>query len=69
MKLFDHLPDSLKHLFDATSIITLLGTLASVLPAVATVLTIMWTSIRIYETRTVQRLLGRDATGSAQQEP
>lgn len=59
MRPFDHLPDGLKHLFDATSVITLLGALASMLPAVATILTILWTTIRIYETETVQRLVKR----------
>lgn len=29
------------------------------LPAVAAILTILWTAIRIYETDTVQRLLGK----------
>lgn len=42
---------------DLLSIATLLGSLASLLPAVAAILTIIWTGIRIYETDTVQRLL------------
>jgi hypothetical protein len=37
----------------------LLGSLISVLPALASVLTIVWTAIRIYETPTVQALLHR----------
>lgn len=56
---FDRLTDGTKHLIDAASIATLLGSLAQLLPAVASVLTIIWTAIRIYETATVQRLLGR----------
>lgn len=56
---FDRLTDNAKHLIDAASIATLLGSLVQVLPAVASVLTIIWTVIRIYETATVQRLLGR----------
>lgn len=60
MKLsFDTLPEGLKHALDATSVIALLGSLISVLPAVASVLTIVWTMIRIYETPTVQALLHR----------
>ena len=35
-------------------------TLAQYLPAIAAVLTIIWTAIRIYETNTVQRWLGKD---------
>jgi hypothetical protein len=57
--IFDLLPDGLKHALDAVSIIALLGSLISVLPAVASLLTIVWTVIRIYETETVQRALGR----------
>lgn len=56
---FTDLPDGLKHVLDATSIVALLGSLISVLPAVASVLTIVWTCIRIWETATVQALLGR----------
>lgn len=56
---FTDLPDGLKHVLDATSIVALLGSLISVLPAVASVLTIVWTCIRIWETATVQALIGR----------
>lgn len=38
-----------------------LGAIASWLPAVSTVLTIIWVCIRIYETKTVQRWLHRGA--------
>ena len=55
----DHLPDGIKHLFDALSVTALLGSLISVLPAVASVLTILWTAIRIYETDTVQAFINR----------
>lgn len=58
-ELFDNMPEGLKHLLDATSLIALLGSLISVLPAVASLLTIVWTCIRIYETATVQTMLGR----------
>jgi hypothetical protein len=37
-----------------------LGTLAEFLPAAAALFTVVWTGIRIYETRTVQELLGKD---------
>jgi hypothetical protein len=44
---------------DAVSIVTVVGTLAEVLPAVAALFTIIWTALRIYETETVQKLLGK----------
>jgi hypothetical protein len=58
---WDHLPEGLKHIVDALSIATLLGSLVSMLPAVASLLTIIWTALRIYETPTVQKMLGRKA--------
>lgn len=57
--LWDHLPEGIKQALDALSIVTLLGSLISMLPAVASMLTIVWTAIRIFETQTVQQLLGR----------
>ena len=44
---------------DAVSIVTVVGTLADVLPAIAALFTIIWTALRIYETDTVQKLLGK----------
>ena len=46
--------ETIKHVVDALSILTVLGTLADMLPSVAAVFTIVWTSIRIWETNTVQ---------------
>ena len=46
--------EATKHAVDAISVATVIGTLAEVLPAVAALFTIIWTSFRIYETRTVQ---------------
>ncbi len=57
--LWEHVPDGMKHAVDALSLVTLLGSLVSMLPAIASLLTIIWTGIRIYESATVQRLLGR----------
>ena len=56
---FHDLPEGVKAAGDLLSVATLLGSLASILPSVAAILTIIWTLIRIYETDTVQRLLGR----------
>lgn len=45
---------------DAISLVTVVGTLAEVLPAIAALLTIVWTGFRIYETETVQGWLGKN---------
>jgi len=57
---FNHLDEATKHIVDALSVATVLGTLIDMLPSVAALFTIVWTAIRIYETKTVQGLLGRD---------
>jgi len=44
---------------DVLSVTTVAGTLVGMLPSVAAIFTIIWTGIRIYETETVQRILGR----------
>ena len=56
---FHDLPEGVKAAGDVLSIATLLGSFASLLPHVATALTVIWMLIRIYETDTVQRLLKR----------
>ncbi len=55
----EHLTDATKHLIDTASIATAVGTLMQLLPAIAALFTIIWTTIRIYETKTVQKLLGK----------
>jgi hypothetical protein len=50
-----HIDDTVKHIADAASVVTVIGTLAGILPAVAALFTIVWTGIRIYETETVQK--------------
>jgi len=54
-----HLSEGAKLTGDVLSIATVLGTLAQWLPAIAALFTVVWTGIRIYETDTVQRLLGK----------
>ena len=49
--------ETAKQVADALSLVTVIGTLVNVLPAVAALFTIVWTSIRIYETKTVQAFL------------
>lgn len=51
--------EAVKHTVDAVSVVTVVGTLMDILPAVAALFTIIWTGIRIYETDTVQRFLGK----------
>jgi hypothetical protein len=55
----DHLNEGTKHVLDGLSLITVLGTLMNWLPAVAALLSIVWTLLRIYESKTVQKLLGK----------
>jgi hypothetical protein len=55
----DHLNEGTKHVLDGLSLLTVLGTLMSWLPAVAALLSIIWTLLRIYESKTVQGLLGK----------
>jgi len=57
---FDYLDEASKHLIDALSLVTVIGTLIDMLPSVAAVFTIAWTAIRIYETKTVQGWLGKN---------
>jgi hypothetical protein len=54
-----HLDEATKHVLDGASVVTVLGTMAQVLPPLAALFTIVWTCIRIYETKTVQRILGK----------
>jgi len=52
--------ESTKQVVDAVSVFTVVGTLGEVLPPMAALFTLVWTAIRIYETKTVQRLLGKE---------
>ena len=56
---FKDLSDGAKAVGDLVSIATLLGSLASILPSIASGLTVIWLGIRIYESQTAQKLLGR----------
>jgi hypothetical protein len=51
--------DTVKHIMDGISVVTAVGTITNMLPAVAALFTIIWTGIRIYESDTVQKLLGK----------
>jgi hypothetical protein len=58
--------ETTKHVVDALSIMTVVGTLVEMLPSIAAIFTIVWTMIRIWETETVQNLLGRKGKQSAE---
>ena len=51
--------EATKQAVDAVSVVTVIGTLADVLPAIAALFTIIWTGFRIYELQTVQNWLGK----------
>jgi len=60
--------ETTKHVVDALSIMTVVGTLVEMLPSIAAIFTIVWTVIRIWETETVQNLLGRKGKQNAEQQ-
>jgi|TARA_R100000900_G_C3258881_1_gene149024 hypothetical protein len=49
--------ETIKQTIDAVSMVTVVGTLVDVLPALAALFTIVWTCIRIYETKTIQKFI------------
>lgn len=55
-----HMEESTKAVLDVASVATMLGSLGAILPPLAALFTIVWTAIRIYETDTVQQLLGKN---------
>lgn len=52
--------ESIKHVGDALSLSVVLATIANWLPSIAAIVSIVWGCIRIYETQTVQRWLGKE---------
>lgn len=54
-----HIDDGMKHVLDLASITTVVGALMGILPSIAALFTIVWTGIRIYETKTVRDLISR----------
>jgi hypothetical protein len=59
--------ETAKQFVDGLSLITVVGTLTEMLPSISALLSIVWVSIRIWETDTVQGWFGRkgnkDASG------
>ena len=62
---FDQISEGAKHVIDALSVVTVLGTLSDMLPSIAALFTIVWTGIRIWETNTVRSLTGRKENPNA----
>jgi hypothetical protein len=56
---FINMDEASKYIVDALSFVTVLGTLAEMLPSIAALFTIVWTGIRIYETKTIQKWIGK----------
>ncbi|MGR6329203.1 hypothetical protein ACU5AX_09065 [Sphingomonas sp. XXL09] len=55
----EDIPGAAKWSFDFVSIGIVVGTVAQALPAIAAAVTIVWTTIRIFETDTVRSFLSR----------
>jgi hypothetical protein len=62
----EHNQETVKHMIDGASILTVIGTLVEFLPAVSAILSIIWVAIRIYETETVQKLVNRKKDDDAE---
>ena len=52
------------YLFDVLSISTVIGTLFDMLPHLAALASLVWSLLRIYETKTVQRFIHRHGNES-----
>lgn len=57
---FEHVNEVVKHIIDALSLATVVGTLVDALPSIAAGFSIIWTMIRIYETKTIQEWIKKD---------
>ena len=55
-----HATEGVKHIIDGLSIVTVLGTLAQILPALAALFSVIWSIIRIFETQTVRKWMGKE---------
>ena len=56
----EHINNTTKAIGDLVSYSVVIGTLMDVLPPVAALLTIFWTLINIYESKTFGKLIGRE---------
>jgi len=60
LKMTDH-QETIKSAVDAASVVTVVGTLMEVLPAIAALASLVWSIIRIWETKTVQSWVNKNA--------
>jgi len=56
----EHINNTTKAIGDLVSYSVVVGTLMDVLPPAAALLTIIWTLINIYESKTFGKLIGRE---------
>lgn len=56
----DGLETAARYTADATAAAVTVSTLFDFLPGIAAIISIIWMMIRIYETHTIQRMLGRE---------
>ena len=61
--------ETTKHLIDLSAIFTVIGTMMSWLPLVASLFTIVWMGIRIWETNTVQKIFSKKEIVAQVEEP
>lgn len=54
-----NVPEGLKIMGDVVSVATVSAAMMQVLPPMAALLTVIWSVIRILETRTVQKMFGK----------
>jgi hypothetical protein len=63
--MLNKLPIDLKSFIDGISCSAIIGTIAGHLPSIAAGVSIVWTLIRIYETKTIQKLLSKNKQNNA----
>jgi hypothetical protein len=61
LKYINDFNENTKHLIDWASIATMFGSLFKILPEIAALFSLIWSIIRIYETKTVQKWLNKNA--------
>lgn len=54
-----NIPDDVKQILDWTSVGAAVGALLKLLPDVASILTVVWLGLRIWESETVKELRGK----------
>lgn len=64
--MIQNIPEQVKVIGDGTSIGVVVATLAGWLPALAALMTVVWTAIRIWETDTVQKWRKKRPTPATQ---